>query len=121
MAQIAVEHFTFPKPGFEFGGQPVAISEPFGETVMVFGVPATRGLTIVVVEPPLVTIPVVLVLLVALAFLRKGIATREEYGQGKNSSRTAGNPLSCCHDFLQHLKWAGFSKYHIGEGVSHSA
>jgi hypothetical protein len=111
MPQIRVEHFAFPKPGFEFGGQPVAVSEPFGETVMVFGVPAMRRLTIVVVEPPVVTI------LVVLVFLSKDFATRKEYGQGKNRCRTASNPLSCCHDFLQHLKWAGFLKYHFSKAA----
>jgi hypothetical protein len=71
MAQVPVEHFALPKSGFEFRGQPVTVSKSLGETVMVFVVPTTRRLTIMIVEPSVVAVPI------ALVFLRKGSAAGE--------------------------------------------
>ena len=74
VTQVPIEDFTLPKSWFEFRGQPVAVSEPLGEAVMMFGVPATRDLTVMVVEPPVVAISVALVFPVVLAFPSKSLA-----------------------------------------------
>jgi hypothetical protein len=87
---------------------------------MMFGVPATRDLTVMVIEAPVVAISVPLVFPVVLAFLSKDSTRTEGYAQTENR-RAANYPPSCCHacchDFLQYLK-REISKIALGYGGS---
>jgi hypothetical protein len=63
MPHIVIEEDAYLKPGFEFGRQPVAITESFWQTVVVFVVPAAGGLAIMVFESRMVVVSVAVAIL----------------------------------------------------------
>jgi hypothetical protein len=116
MPHVVIEDDAHLKARFDFRWQSVPIAESLREPVVMFVEPTAGSLAVVVFEPRMLVISVA----ISFAILGKSAATKDRYSQGEKNYSTGGKQVSCLHNFLPYLNWAGTLRSGCSESVSKS-
>ena len=103
MPHVVIEDDAHLKARFDFRWQSVPIAESLREPVVVFAEPTARSLSVVIFEPRMLVVSVAISVLI----LGKSAATKDRQSQGEKNYRASGKQVSCLHNFLPYLNWAG--------------